>query len=300
MKLVNSTARNLIFFSETREVNFEIHDPHFANIWPAEILAFPLLKDLIKPEKGMGLYFGMEAGMAFAYDPRILWRHTDIVNAACDPWLEGSWDPEDDRCTKPPYATIWVGREISLLPSLVPGIHFGYGWRFVRLELEYYYRTHSSQYAGSSPAARGGASGLAPDDLYNYTRPHLDEYAYTRERISDALTHHLFANIFFDMRGLPGPLVPYAGFGAGPAIARMFYSGVWLRHSDPEYLKEIGAFPGAAGTITTTWEDFEDGQWAYQWIGGLDCRLREDVHLGIKVVYVDSPRSSRPLIPMDY
>ncbi len=117
---------------------------------------------------------------------------------------------------------------------MLAGISFGYAWRGLRVEAEYFHRGHhgeSSQFAIQS----GGKE---------------DEFVVIGEKISDIRAHHFFANFYYDFHGVWSRVIPYVGAGVGRMHVKMDYSARFLRNADRDVIGGLERHPDAAGTLT--------------------------------------------------
>ena len=239
-----------------------------------------------------GWYIGMDNILFAPYDARVLWSHTDLP-LECDQWFPGHLELYDGRCR--PKDDIYIDPPENFHSnSLFHGIHGGYGWNHLRLELEYFFREHHG-YEGPAPFNRSGTY-LDPLDyvVYDYAEdPWLHgeskEFYFTAERVAEVWAHCGFVNIYYDLGGFTGPLVPYVGAGAGWTYQHVYYWGILQRNYDPEVIASLGEPPEAAGTITVDYDDLYDHNWAYQFVAGLDWNMRPGMQLGLKMGMMDIP-----------
>ncbi len=236
-----------------------------------------------------GWYVGMDNILFRPYDGRMLWSHTDLP-LECDQWFPGHLELNDSHCR--PKSDIYVNHPESFHSnSLFHGLHAGYRWSHFRLELEYYFREHHA-YERMAPFHRAGThiDVLGYDDEDHPWRRGLSQELYfSVERIAEVWAHCSFLNVYYNFEGLPGPLLPYVGMGAGWAYQHVYYWGLLQRSHDEEAIESLGEPAAAAGTLTMTYNDLYDHNWAYQFVLGMDWNMRPKVQLGLKVGLMDIP-----------
>lgn len=113
-----------------------------------------LIFGMVHAEERSGWYLGMDNYYFPSYDARVLWSHTDLP-LECDQWFPGHLEMNDFRCR--PSDEVFVDPPQNFHSNgLMPGLHAGYQWSHLRLEVEYFFREHHG-YEGVAPFYRSGS-----------------------------------------------------------------------------------------------------------------------------------------------
>lgn len=230
-------------------------------------------------ESRRGFYIGIELGLTHAASmgsPLSGISHpTRCDSILYQRAMMTSEIPRDDQCTSTTPKTIYTA-------DFEPGIGFagalsaGYTLDNLRFEVEYLHRRQgddSSLLPGTTDVTRGkGREWLEPPSA----------------GISDFQANQLFVNVYYDFRN-DSPWTPYLGAGLGWARTSLRYENLYIRRSGQDYLDAVSGqdWPDevklqAAGTTSYLNTRINKNLFGFQFLGGLDYALTEQVSIGLK------------------
>lgn len=220
-----------------------------------------------------GIYAGLDLGAGFVNDMDTQGGANDSPTN-CDQLLPAAGagagnvlSENDPLCTNPKHTT-WKN-ESEWEPGILVGANLGYGWNNLRFEAEYAYHQNSGSEQYTKIAVAGGK---------------LPEFSDASEKFDNLGGHQFFANLYYDLTELSSVWIPYVGAGVGFMQAQMQYNNRFIRKT------VAGGFPpgineNAAGTASLSSTTLEDTLFGYQFIGGLDYKLQENIFIGVKFRY---------------
>ena len=230
-------------------------------------------------ESRRGFYIGIELGLTHAASmgsPLSGISHpTRCDSILYQQAMMTSEIPKDNDCTSTTPRTIYTA-------DFDPGIGFagalsaGYTLDNLRFEVEYLHRRQgddSSLLPGTTDVTRGkGREWLEPPSA----------------GISDFQANQLFVNVYYDFRN-DSPWTPYLGAGLGWARTSLRYENLYIRKSGQAYLDAVSGqnWPDevklqAAGTTSYLNTRINKNLFGFQFLGGLDYALTEQVSIGLK------------------
>lgn len=220
-----------------------------------------------------GFYIGMQAGTSVPgqYEST---RTNNGIPTNCDQWLPADTLNDGTRVPLPlsecaPRLFPATATAFDLGEGVLAGVQAGYALKAFRIEVEFFRR-------GQSGAHRP----LILDDEKSV------EFAERSEKISDFRTDNLFANLYYDFRGMLSPkATPYLGAGAGLTSQRMFYSAASIRTNDRDRMRQLGRNPNAAGLASLADATMSDRIFGYQILAGVDYAVGERFSAGLKLRY---------------
>ena len=211
-----------------------------------------------------GLYWGIELGASFGGEVES--TRTNIgVPTNCDQWLgaatlaDGTTLPlPASQCHPRPLPASANTFDLSLGHAI--GVNVGRRFGEFRLEADYFHQRRSGE---RLPL-------VVPGD------PKQQEFVERSEQFDDLGGHHLFANVFYDLkRGAEASrFSPFVGVGVGAMRLQGGYKALSIRNSDRSVLAALGRNPNAAGTTSRADEDLSDTLFGYQLIAGFDTALK--------------------------
>ena len=257
--------------------------------WNRYVAAWATLFLLGAPHSGWaqesrrGLYVGIEQGVTLA---RTLSAPLtgDSQPTRCDALLYAAGVPAGTDCPASAPREIY-DTEFDLGAGFVAGVAAGYGWRWVRVEVEYL-----NQHQGSTSSLIYGAE----DSVVSGKTREWNDEAPPFARVSDVRAHHVFANVYLDIAN-GSRWTPYVGAGLGAARTSLGYGNRYVRKTLPQGFFPIGGVDpttaadvpewqrNAAGTVSAVDAEISRTHLGGQALGGIDYDLTERVSLGIKV-----------------
>ena len=165
---------------------------------------------------------------------------TTVTNPATDDVIQLPLPLSDPRCAR--GQDTWK-HSFNLQNGMLAGISFGYAWRGLRVEAEYFHRGHhgeSSQFAIQS----GGKE---------------DEFVVIGEKISDIRAHHFFANFYYDFSQCMEQGDPLRGRGRRPDAREDGLFGAIPEKCGPGRYRRTGATPRCRGHAYVLTERFSVG-----------------------------------------
>lgn len=225
-------------------------------------------------ESRRGFYFGMQAGVSLPGEYEST-RTNYGIPTNCDQWLPGETLNDGTPVPLPlsqcaPHLFPGSPNGFELGEGILAGVQAGYVLRALRIEVEFYRRGQSGAFLPM----------VIPGDAKQV------EFVERSEKISDFRTDNLFANLFYDFRGMLSPnATPYLGVGAGLARQKLFYSAVSVRTNDRERMWQLGRNSHAAGLASLTDVGLSDRIFSYQFLAGVDYAVDERFSAGLKLRY---------------
>ena len=233
-------------------------------------------------ERRLGPYMGIEQGATVA---RTLSAPLtgNSQPTRCDTLLYAAGVPSGTDCPASSPREIY-NTEFDLGAGFAAGVAAGYGWRRVRVEVEY---LNQHQGATSSLIYPGGdlvAAGKTGE--WNDSAPPF-------ARVSDVRAHQFFANVYFDAAN-GSRWTPYVGAGVGAARTSLGYGNRYVRKTlaqgffptggvDPLTGADVPDWQRiAAGTVSAVETEISKTHLGGQALGGIDYELTERVSLGVK------------------
>ena len=217
-------------------------------------------------------YFRTSVGMSFAPAFDVHGSDNDW-STKCDLIINPLGIETGSECDTAPPLTSWTNG-FGGADGARAGLAFGYDWGRFRLEGEYVYglTVHDDR-----------------SDIDIFDDVTLDKQEQEIESamgsVDDVQSHSLFANIYYDFDRPSSLWTPYVGVGAGVGRISLDYGTVWKRNDDPA---RIATFTDPllrakiAGTTTIGEARMTDTVVAFQMLGGIERRLRENLTLGIR------------------
>ena len=195
--------------------------------WNRYVAAWATLFLLGAPHSGWaqesrrGLYVGIEQGVTLA---RTLSAPLtgDSQPTRCDALLYAAGVPAGTDCPASAPREIY-DTEFDLGAGFVAGVAAGYGWRWVRVEVEYL-----NQHQGSTSSLIYGAE----DSVVSGKTREWNDEAPPFARVSDVRAHHVFANVYLDIAN-GSRWTPYVGAGLGAARTSLGYGNRYVRKTLP-------------------------------------------------------------------
>ena len=234
-------------------------------------------------ESRRGPYIGIEQGVTVARTLNAPLTGNSQPTR-CDTLLYAAGRPPGMDCPTGAPREIY-NTEFDLGAGFLGGVAAGYGWRRVRVEVEYL-----NQHQGSTSSLI-----YAGDDLVASGKiREWNESALPFARLSDVRAHKFFANVYFDFAG-GSRWTPYVGAGVGAARTSLGYGNRYVRKTlaqgffptggvDPLTTADVPEWQrNAAGTTSATETEITKMHFGGQALGGLDYDLTERVSLGVKV-----------------
>lgn len=240
-------------------------------------LAFPPESAALdqEDESRRGFYFGMQAGVSLPGEYESTRTNTRSIPTNCDQWLPGETLNDGTRVPLPlsecsPRLFPGSPNGFELGEGILAGVQAGYVLRALRIEVEFFRRGQSGAFL---PLVIPGDAKQA-------------EFVERSEKISDFRTDNLFANLYYDFRGMLSPnATPYLGVGAGLARQKLFYSAVSVRTNDRERMRQLGRNSHAAGLASLADAKLSDRIFSYQFLAGVDYAMDERFSAGLKLRY---------------
>ncbi len=225
-----------------------------------------------------GFYAGVELGFA---NPADMDSRVSGINhpTQCDQLLRSEPAQAGDNVLELTDPVCQVGGVRPLLNnSLNLGIGFmgaasvGYMRDNLRVEFEYLNRSHGGE--TQTINVPGGNAALSGKDVeWSETTP-------PSEKISDFSAHQFFVNAYYDFLNTTR-WTPYVGVGVGWARTSLTYENRFVRKTlNQDY--PSGLPPRAAGTVSYLETDITNTHFGFQFLGGLDYALTENVSVGMK------------------
>ena len=154
--------------------------------------------------------------------------------------------------------------------GILAGVQAGYALKALRIEVEFF--------------RRGQSGALLP--LIVPGDEKQAEFVERSEKISDFRMDNLFANLYYDFRGMLSPnATPYLGAGAGLTRQQMFYSAASIRTNDRERMRQLGRNTHAAGLASLADATLSDSMFGFQFIAGVDYAMSGRFSAGLKLRY---------------
>jgi opacity protein-like surface antigen len=222
-----------------------------------------------------GFYFGMQAGVSLPGEYESTRTNTRSVPTNCDQWLPGEILNDGtpvplplSECSPRHFPGSPNGFELG--EGILAGVQAGYVLRALRIEVELFRRGQSGAFL---PLVIPGDAKQA-------------EFVERSEKISDFRTDNLFANLYYDFRGMLSPTAtPYVGVGAGLVRQKLFYSAVSVRTNDRERMRQLGRNSHAAGLASLADATLSDRVFSYQFLAGVDYAMDDRLSAGLKLRY---------------
>lgn len=226
-------------------------------------------------ESRRGFYFGMQAGVSVPGEYESTRTNTRSVPTNCDQWLPGEILNDGTPVPLPlsecsPRLFPGSPNGFELGEGILAGVQAGYVLKALRIEVEYFRRGQSGAFL---PLVIPGDAKQA-------------EFVERSEKISDFRTDNLFANLYYDFRGMLSPnATPYLGAGAGMAQQKLFYSAVSVRTNDRDRMRLLGRNSHAAGLASLADAKLSDRIFSFQLLAGVDYAVDERFSAGLKLRY---------------
>ena len=177
------------------------------------------------------------------------------------------------ECDAAPPATSW-SNELGGGIGIGAGLAFGYDWGHFRIDGEYFHRV--TAYNDQTD------TGIF-DEVTADKREQEIELAVGG--VDDLRSQGVFANAYYDFGAASRPWTPYVGAGLGVERASLGYFSHWKRNDDPARITTF-ADPllraKIAGTTTIGRARPTDVVLRYQFLAGVDRRVRDALVLGVK------------------
>ena len=225
-------------------------------------------------ESRRGFYFGMQAGVSLPGEYETTRTNTGIPTN-CDQWLPGETLNDGTRVPLPlsqcaPRVLPASPNVFDLGESTLAGVQAGYALKALRIEVEFF--------------RRGQSGALLP--LIVPGDEKQAEFVERSEKISDFRTDNLFANLYYDFRGMLSPnATPYLGAGAGLTRQQMVYSAASIRTNDRDRMRQLGRNTHAAGLASLADATLSDRVFGFQLLAGVDYAMGERFSAGLKLRY---------------
>ena len=222
-----------------------------------------------------GFYFGMQAGVSLPGEYESTRTNTSSVPTNCDQWLPGEILNDGTPVPLPlsdcsPRLFPGSPNGFDLGEGILAGVQAGYVWNVLRIEVEYFRRGQNGAFL---PLVIPGDAKQA-------------EFVERSEKISDFRTDNLFANLYYDFRGMrSSDATPYLGVGAGLVQQKLFYSAVSVRTNDRDRMRQLGRTSHAAGLASLADAELSDIISGYQILAGVDYALDDRFSAGLKLRY---------------
>lgn len=232
------------------------------------LAAFGMVGALALPTAAAdGLYWGVELGASLGQE--IESTRTNIgVQTNCDQWLGAATLPDGSTVPLPaaqcqPRPLPASANTFDLGAGHVLGVNVGGRFGGFRLEADYFHQRRSGE---RLPL-------VVPGD------PKQQEFVERSEEFGDLGGHHLFANVFRDLKPSAGAgrFTPFVGIGIGAMRLQGDYRALSIRNPDRAALAALGRNPNAAGTTSRADEELSDTLFGYQLIAGFDTTLGERI-----------------------
>ncbi|MYI98835.1 MAG: hypothetical protein F4104_04210, partial [Gemmatimonadetes bacterium] len=226
-------------------------------------------------ESRRGFYFGMQAGVSVPGEYESTRTNTRSVPTNCDQWLPGEILNDGTPVPLPlsecsPRLFPGSPNGFELGEGILAGVQAGYVLKARRIEVEYFRRGQSGAFL---PLVIPGDAKQA-------------EFVERSEKISDFRTDNLFANLYYDFRGMLSPYAtPYLGVGAGLAQQKLFYSAVSVRTNDRDRMRQLGRNSHAAGLASLADAKLFDRIFSFQLLAGVDYAVDKRFSAGMKLRY---------------
>lgn len=225
-------------------------------------------------ESRRGYYFGMQTGVSLPGEYEST-RTNNGIPTNCDQWLPGETLNNGTRVPLPlsqcaPRVFPARPNAFDLGEGVLAGVQVGYALKSLRIEVEFFRR---GQRGAHLPL-------IVPGDEKQA------EFVERSEKISDFRTDNLFANLYYDFRGMLSPnTTPFLGVGAGLARQKLFYSAVSIRTNDRERMRQLGRNSHAAGLASLADAKLSDRIFSFQFLAGVDYAMDERFSAGLKLRY---------------
>lgn len=235
-----------------------------------------------------GPYLQLGLGVAVAPAMHVTGSDNDW-STPCDRIINPDGLEVTDECDAVPVPTEWQNA-FDRGSGLGSGLALGYRWGAWRIEGEYFHRT---------------ALYDQRTDLSIFDDISLDKQDQELELavggVDNLLSHHLFANAYYDM-ALGPALVSYAGAGAGVASTSLYYFTHWKRNDDPSRIRTF-ADPDLnakiAGSTTIGAARLRDRRMSYQLLVGAAYQIGDHAAVDCKLRWVTSGRFESEKIEWD-
>ncbi len=218
-----------------------------------------------------GWYLGMELGGAIAPSTVVTGINNDWASR-CDRITNPTQAETGDACAAAPPLATW-NSTVNGGGGVAAGFALGYYMGRFRVEGEYSFRT--AAYGGPSQVTFGGTV------LQNKAERELEE---SESGAEDLTAHNLFVNLYYDFASR-SRLTPYAGIGAGGALATLDYFSRWKRNDDPELITTFEdplLRARLAGTTSIGKAKLSDVMFGYQVLAGVDYAASDRVAITVK------------------
>lgn len=220
-----------------------------------------------------GWYVRMEQGAALAPGMTVHGSDGDW-STKCD-LLSSPAQVETDptSCASAPPRAEWYS-DVDGGTGVIAGLVLGY--RLNRLRVEAAYSFRQTTYGGPAPPVIGDEITLGKAD---------QELEEAEAGVDDVHAHGVFVNLAYELR-TESRYTPYAGAGAGMALAKLDYYTRWKRNDDPP---RIATFDDPlmkariAGTTSISDLKLSDAVASYRVFAGVDCDMNDGVSLGIQL-----------------
>ncbi len=230
-------------------------------------------------ESRRGFYVGIELGLTHAASMGSplsgISQSTRCDRILYEQAMMTSKIPPDAKCPPIPKDPIYTA-------DFEPGIGFagalsaGYTLDNLRFEVEYLHRRQ-----GDDSSLLPGTTDVTRDKDSEWLQP-------PSAGISDFQANQLFVNVYYDFRN-DSPWTPYLGAGLGWARTSLRYENLYIRKSGQAYLDAVSGqdWPDevklqAAGTTSYLNTRINKNLFGFQFLGGLDYALTEQVSIGLK------------------
>ncbi len=120
--------------------------------------------------------------------------------------------------------------------------------------------------------------------------------------IDDLQSHGVFVNVYYDLGPASAPRTPHVGAGVGVELASLDYGTVWMRNDDPDLIATfVDPLLRAkiAATTTTGQSELTDVVTGYQFLTGVDYRIRDPTIEGAKLREADFGEFESQPMPWD-
>lgn len=225
-------------------------------------------------ETRRGFYFGLQAGVSVLGEYEST-RTNNGIPTNCDQWLPGETLNDGTRVPLPlsecaPRVFPASPNIFDLGEGILAGVQAGYALKGLRIEVEFF--------------RRGQSGALLP--LIVPGDEKQAEFVERSEKISDFRMDNLFANLYYNFRGMLSPnATPYLGAGAGLTRQQMFYSAASIRTNDRERMRQLGRNTHAAGLASLADATLSDSMFGFQFIAGVDYAMSGRFSAGLKLRY---------------